>query len=234
MLRFLKDVSDALLHLAYPHHCAGCGNDSLAASQWLCLRCQALLPHTGFERHRVNPVDRLFWGRLPLLEATAQFYFTKESMIQSLMHRIKYDGAQDLARYLGGIMGARLAAAGRFAPVDALVPLPLHPSRERARGFNQATALCQGIETAWGRPVWSDAVQRASATDTQTRKSRIERWQNMEGRFLVSDPDRLRGKHLLLIDDVVTTGATLEACGRALLAVPGVSLSIATLCIAAG
>jgi ComF family protein len=234
MLRLLKDVSDALLHLAYPHLCAGCGNDSLQADQWLCLRCQALLPHTGFERHHLNPVDRLFWGRLPLLEATAQFYFTKESMIQSLMHRIKYSGAQDLARHLGSIMGARLAGAARFESVDALVPLPLHRSREKARGFNQATLLCQGMESAWGRPVWEDAVQRNAATDTQTRKTRIERWQNMDGRFSAPDPARLQGKHLLLVDDVVTTGATLEACGRALLSIPGVQLSIATLCIATG
>jgi ComF family protein len=234
MLRLLKDVSDALLHLAYPHLCAGCGGDSLPADQWLCLRCQALLPHTGFERHHLNPVDRLFWGRLPLAEATAQFYFTKESMIQSLMHRIKYSGAQELAHYLGSIMGGRLADAARFESVDALVPLPLHRSREKARGFNQATLLCQGMESAWGRPVWADAVQRNAATDTQTRKSRIERWQNMDGRFSVPDPIKLQGRHLLLVDDVVTTGATLEACGRALLAIPGVQLSIATLCIATG
>jgi ComF family protein len=234
MLRLLKDVSDALLHLAYPHLCAGCGNDSIPANQWLCLRCQASLPHTGFERHVNNPVDRLFWGRLPLLQATAQFYFTKESMIQALMHRIKYGGQQELAHFLGGIMGGRLALADRFDSIDALVPLPLHRSRERSRGFNQATLLCRGMEASWQRPVWDDAVARNSATDTQTRKSRVERWQNMDGRFTIPDPERIRGKHLLLVDDVVTTGATLEACGRALLSVPGVQLSIATLCFAAG
>jgi ComF family protein len=233
-MRLLKDLSAALLHLAYPHHCAGCGSDAVPASQWLCLRCQALLPHTGFERHHNNPVDRLFWGRLPLLEATAQFYFSKESMIQALMHRVKYSGDQDLAQYLGGIMGGRLAAAARFARVDALVPLPLHRSRQKARGFNQASLLCRGMEAAWGRPVWEDAVLRNAATETQTRKNRIQRWQNMDGRFTVPDPALVEGKHLLLVDDVVTTGATLEACGRALLSVPGVTLSIATLCIATG
>jgi len=224
----------SILHLAFPHVCSGCGSDVLPRSQWLCLRCQASLPATGFERHAQNPVDRLFWGRLPLLQATAQFYFTKESLIQSLMHRVKYHGGQELARYLGSLMGQKLAAAARFENIDALVPLPLHPARERQRGYNQATLLCKGIADSWNKPVWTEAIIRHSATETQTRKSRIARWQNMEGRFSLPEPDSLRNRHLLLVDDVVTTGATLEACGRVLLTVPGVQLSIATLCYAAG
>ncbi|TCZ65105.1 ComF family protein [Flaviaesturariibacter aridisoli] len=233
-MRFFHDLRDSLLHLAYPHLCAGCGHDALPTDTPLCLRCLASLPRTGFERHPYNPVDRLFWGRLPLFAATAQFYFTKDSIIQRLLHRVKYGGGQELATYLGRLMGGQLAAVPRFDTVDALLPLPLHRSREKARGYNQAELLCRGMAEAWERPLWTDAVHRNSATDTQTKKGRLERWQNMNGRFAVPDPDRLEGRHLLLVDDVVTTGATLEACGRALLSIPGVTLSIATLCIAAG
>ncbi|GAB4093812.1 ComF family protein [Flaviaesturariibacter terrae] len=230
----LYDLRDALLHLAYPHLCAGCGNDALPTDVPLCLRCLSELPRTGFERYAHNPVDRLFWGRLPLRQASAQFYFSKDSIIQRLLHRVKYGGGQELAQYLGRLMGRQLADAPRFAGIDALVPLPLHRSREKKRGYNQAELLCRGITEAWNVPLWPDAALRLSATETQTKMGRLARWQNMEGRFAPSDPARIEGRHLLLVDDVVTTGATLEACGRALLAVPGVTLSIATLCIAAG
>jgi ComF family protein len=230
----LSDLRNALLHLAYPHLCSGCGNDSLPGDQWLCLRCQAHLPFTKFEMHQQNPVDRLFWGRLPLLQATAQCYFTKESLIQDLLHGIKYGGQRELAQFMGRLMGRQLSAAERFAGIDALVPLPLHPSREKKRGYNQATMLCEGMAEAWGIPVWAHAVQRTTATETQTKKNRIARWQNMDGRFLAGNQEQLQGKHLLLVDDVVTTGATFEACGRALLSIPGVQLSVAALCIAAG
>jgi ComF family protein len=114
--------------------------------------------------------------------------------------------------------------------IDALVPLPLFPSKERRRGFNQSTVLCEGIATVLGKPVLKEAVVRATYTESQTKKNRIERWQNMEGRFEVVNKEALEGKHILLVDDVVTTGATLEACGRELLAVDNVQLSIATLC----
>ncbi|RYY40027.1 MAG: ComF family protein [Chitinophagaceae bacterium] len=232
-MRLLHDLRDSLLHLAYPHLCAGCGSDALTTDVPLCLRCLSHLPLTGFERHAYNPVDRLFWGRIPLFAATAQYYFSKESIIQRLMHGIKYGGAEELASFMGTLMGRQLALVPRFDTVDALVPLPLHRSRMKKRGYNQAELLCKGMAAAWERPVWADVSERNSATETQTRKGRVARWQNMEGRFAVADPARLEGRHLLLIDDVVTTGATLEACGRALLAVPGVTLSIATLCIAA-
>ncbi|GAA4320114.1 ComF family protein [Flaviaesturariibacter amylovorans] len=230
----LNDLASAFLHLAFPHICEGCGTDVLAPDAPLCLRCAHELPATGFERAEGNPIDRIFWGRLPLRAATAQLYFTQGSVVQALMHRLKYGGRAPIGHYLGGLMGRQLAASARFAGVDALVPLPLHADRERRRGYNQAALLCEGIAGTWPLPVLPRAVQRPAATETQTYKGRVERWQNMQGRFTVPDPAALEGRHLLLVDDVVTTGATLEACGRALLAIPGVSLSIATLCFAGG
>ncbi|MDB5196169.1 MAG: ComF family protein [Flaviaesturariibacter sp.] len=233
-MTLLKEIRESILHLAFPHLCEGCGSDVLTAEHFLCLSCLSSLPQTAFHLHGANPIEKLFWGRLPIAAATAQYYFTKESMMQHLMHGFKYRRNKELGKYLGQLMGTALAASNRFAHIDALIPLPLHPSKERKRGFNQASILCEGIATVIGKPVWKDTVIRTSHTESQTTKNRIERWQNMDGRFEVTTPASLKGKHVLLVDDVVTTGATLEACGRALQEVEDLQLSVATLCFSSG
>jgi ComF family protein len=195
------------------------------------MRCINALPDTNFEPHAGNPVEKLFRGRLVLDGASAQYYFTKESLIQHLMHQFKYRGNRELGLQLGAMMGRQLVDSGRFK-VDALIPLPLFGGREKRRGFNQATVLCQGMAETMKIPVLGKAVIRPQHTETQTKKGRIERWKNMEGKFVVADKAALYNKHLLLVDDVVTTGATLEAAGMVLLKVPGVTLSIATLTLA--
>ncbi len=231
-MRLLTDIKESLLHLAFPHVCAGCGTDAVPLDQALCLRCFDALPQTRFHTYDDNPVSKLFLGRLPLQGATAQYYFTKESLMQRLMHRFKYKADKNLGVFLGRQTGTGLSQSPRFSTVDALVPLPLFGAKERARGYNQALVLCEGVAETFQKPILKSSVVRAAHTDSQTKKTRTERWQNMQGRFEVTHAESLAGKHLLLIDDVVTTGATLEACGRALLAVDGVRLSIATLCIA--
>jgi ComF family protein len=150
--------------------------------------------------------------------------------MQHLMHQLKYRGNKELGVYLGRLMGYALEATNRFRYVDALVPLPLFPSKERKRGYNQAAVLCEGMAEAMGKPVLKDVVVRTAHTETQTRKNRIERWLNMEGRFELAKPQAIEGKHVLLVDDVMTTGATLEACGAVLLQGQNVQLSVATLC----
>jgi ComF family protein len=228
----LKEIQDALLHLFFPHTCSGCGTDILPADSLLCLRCMASLPETGFEWHPGNPVEKIFHGRLPLAGASAQFYFTKESLVQHLMHQLKYRGSRDLGLQLGRLMGAQLLRSGRFG-ADALVPLPLFPARERKRGYNQATVLCKGIAEVLRIPVLEKLVTRPQYTETQTQKGRIERWKNMEGKFVARDLSQADGKHLLLVDDVITTGATLEACGNEILKGRNITLSVGCLCIAA-
>jgi ComF family protein len=223
-------LGDGLLHLAFPHVCEGCGTDILDKDHMLCLQCSSNLPSTSFHLHASNPIEKTFWGRLPVTHATAQYYFTKESLIQRLMHQVKYRGNKDLGVYLGRMMGHQLAASNRFSYVDGIVPLPLHKTKERKRGYNQATLLCEGIAEVLQKPVWKDVIIRNAFTDTQTKKNRIERWRNMEGRFELINDTPIQGKHVLLVDDVVTTGATLEACGQELLKVENVKLSIATLC----
>jgi ComF family protein len=225
-----KEIKNSLLHLAFPHVCEGCGTDNLQAEHLLCLRCLSSLPTTNFHLHPDNPIERIFWGRIPVSSATAQYYFTKESMMQHLMHQFKYKGNKEVGTYLGKLMGWAMAESTRFLSLDALIPLPLHKSKEHKRGYNQATLLCEGISSVLNKPVLKNIVVRPEQTETQTKKNRIQRWQNMEGKFELTNPRALEGKHLLLVDDVVTTGATLEACGREILKGQNVQLSIATLC----
>ena len=227
----LKEIKDAVLHLLFPHVCAGCGSDILHEESVLCMKCIDAMPETNFELHPNNPVEKTFWGRLPLTGATAQFYFTKESLMQHLMHQFKYQGNKELGMQLGKIMGEQIKKSARFE-ADALVPLPLFAAKEKRRGYNQAAILCEGMAEAMNLTVLDKIISRPRHTETQTKKGRIERWKNMEGKFILSDADAIKNMHLLLVDDVVTTGATLEACGNELLKAENVRLSIATLCIA--
>jgi len=229
-MKIIQEIKESLLHLAFPHICEGCGSDLLDINNELCLKCLSSLPETNFHLHPNNPIEKIFWGRLPLTCATAQYYFTKESLMQHLMHQLKYRGNKDLGVFLGKLMGHALKASNRFSAVDALIPLPLFHTREKKRGYNQASVLCEGIAEILQKPILKDIIVRKTYTDSQTKKGRVERWQNMEGRFELMSPKSIEGRHVLLIDDVITTGATLEACGRELVQASNVQLSIATLC----
>ena len=216
-------------HLFFPHVCAGCGTDNIGPHTPLCIHCINRLPLTNFHLHANNPIEKYFWGRIPVTAVTSLCHFTAGSLIQHLLHQLKYRGNKEAGFFLGRMMGLSLNAAERFRAIDMLVPLPLFAARQKKRGYNQSAVLCNGIAAVTQLPVNTQSVTRVSATETQTHKNRIERWMNMEGKFEISDPASIAGRHLLLVDDVVTTGATLEACGHALLQIPGVQLSIATL-----
>ena len=196
------------------------------------MQCIAQMPETNFHLYTNNPVEKIFGGRLPLVNATAQYYFTKESLMQHLMHQIKYRGNTELGRQLGRLIGKDLQQTDRFNEVDALIPLPLFPAKEKRRGYNQATILCEGIAEVMNKEILKDVIVRTQHTETQTKKGRVERWQNMEGKFELINPGKIKNKHVLLVDDVITTGATLEACGQEILKAGDTKLSIATLCFA--
>jgi len=215
--------------LFFPHHCAGCGADTVNRESALCVRCLHALPVTNFHLYAGNPVEQQFSGRVLPVSAMAYCYFTRGAMMQELLHRVKYKGHTELGRLLGRMMGKALQESNRFEGIDALVPLPLHRAKERARGYNQAAVLCEGLSEVLRLPIIKDAVIRLSSTDTQTHKNRIERWQNMQGMFKLAQPRLIVGKHLLLVDDVITTGATMDACARALMEAEGVRLSVAAL-----
>lgn len=227
----LNDIRKSVLHVLFPHVCAGCGNDTLNEESTLCMRCLSELPETRFHLHANNPLEKIFWGRLPLANGTAQYYFSKETRMQHLMHQFKYKGNKDLGRQLGCLMGIELVRTNRFK-VEALIPLPLFPAKEKRRGYNQATVLCEGIGEIMKVDIFRDVIVRTQHTETQTKKGRVERWMNIEGKFELINPEKIQNKNILLVDDVITTGATLEACGQELLKATGVRLSLATLCFA--
>jgi len=228
MFRINQFLSDAM-HLFYPHLCQGCGSDLLQKENLLCLKCIHELPHTGFEKHAGNPIEKYFWGRLPVAAAHSAFYFTKDTLIQHLIHQLKYKGNTAIGRYLGALMAERMLQCGRFSGVDLVIPLPLYPEKEHRRGYNQAAVIGEGMSLVMNVPMDIKSVLRQRSTETQTRKHRTARWLNVDNSFILADDHRISGKHLLLVDDVITTGATLEACGRAMLRNRDVQLSIATL-----
>lgn len=225
----LREIKDSFLHLLFPHVCDGCGSDILSKHSMLCLQCMEAIPQTDFENKPGNPIEKRFYGRLPLEEATASYYFSKESLVQKLVHQVKYKGNKELGIQLGQLMGDLLKRSGRFA-VDAMIPLPLFPVKEKKRGYNQSALLCEGIRVHLPIPILTNVIARPEHTETQTKKGRIERWKNMEGKFVLTNPAAIAGKHILLVDDVITTGATLESCGTELLKAENVKLSVACLC----
>jgi ComF family protein len=216
------------LQLFYPHYCEGCGSDMLYAGQFLCSRCLISLPATGFFARADNPVEKIFYGRTDISAAGAAFFFTKQSLMQHLLIELKYRGNKEAGYFLGRMMAYALSASDRFHFVEAMVPLPLHPKKENSRGYNQAGLICKGIAEVWQKPVLEQAIIRREFTETQTHQNRIGRWENMLGVFEVTEPEQLENRHLLLVDDVITTGASLEACATAIRSAADCQISIAT------
>jgi ComF family protein len=225
----LKTVLHPLLHLFIPHHCAGCGSDIMSREQVLCMHCINRLPVTSFHLHAGNPVEKIFWGRMPVTDAASYLYFSKDSLLQRIVHELKYKGNKELGLFIGRKMGELLLQTHRFRDIDALIPLPLFAARERKRGYNQALVLCQGMADVLRVPILKQVMRRVASSETQTNKNRIDRWLNMQGKFELQQPEAIAGKHILLVDDVITTGATLEACGQELLTAAGTRLSIITM-----
>ena len=217
------------VNFLYPHNCAGCGSNLLENDQSICIHCYTNLPETNYAALPGNPIEKIFYGRLNVEEASAGYYFSKSSVLQRLIHQLKYNGNTEVGYQLGQWLGLQLQKSNRFHSIDALIPLPLYPSKEKKRGYNQATVLCEGISDIMNIPILNNAVLRKRYTDTQTKKGRSERLQNVDGSFELADPGAVHQKHVLLVDDVITTGATLEACGVVIKEATDVKLSIATL-----
>jgi ComF family protein len=228
MIASIKSYANTLLQLFFPHNCLGCGSAVLNDEDLLCIQCISGLPETNFFQAQNNPVEKTFFGRLNIEAAGAAYYFTKDSLIQQLMIELKYKNNKAAGLFLGKMMGCMLLKTERFNDVDILIPLPLNQKKERKRGYNQAKIICDGIASVIQKPAIDTAVIRTHFTNTQTNQNRINRWQNMENVFDINNQQSIAGKHILLVDDVVTTGATLEACGKSILQTGNVKLSVAT------
>lgn len=228
----LTKIFDDVLGLFYPQICITCGERLISQEQFVCMRCWFDLPLSRFEHEHENKVAQLFWGRVQIEHATSYFHYRKGSRYQKLIHFIKYKGLKELGLLTGKKFGTLLAESDHFKEINVIVPVPLHPKKEKKRGFNQSEWIARGISAGMHKPVSEANLFRKIFTSTQTRKNRFERWQNVDGIFGVKNPEEFENQHILLVDDVVTTGSTLEACAYELLKVPGVKVSIATLAFA--
>lgn len=223
----------SLLHMLFPSFCLGCGVQDVDEQEMICLNCQLSLPYTSFESIRNNAVEKIFWGRVPLRFASSTFYYEEQSIIQQIIHNIKYKDERVLAIHMGQIMGGRLHDMLMSNAIDCCIPMPLHPRKERQRGYNQASLLCEGIRLASGIPFLEHVLERMVHTQTQTKRSRAERWDNVADVFEISNVKSIQKKNIVLVDDVITTGASTEACARTLLEHGAANISVVSLAFTA-
>lgn len=232
MFRTALEWIDDLIGLLYPHLCPACEENALPRESLICLQCHCELPYTDQHLEMDNAFTERFWGRVPLETGAAMLHFVKSGRVQALMHQLKYGGNQEVGIRLGIMFGEKLRTAPLFESVDLIIPIPLHPRRQRQRGYNQSTCIAAGLAQGMGVAYAEQYLRRVAYTSTQTKKSRMGRFDNVSTAFQVRKAAQLEGKHILLVDDVLTTGATLEAAALQLLEVPGLKLSMATLAIA--
>lgn len=223
---------DALLGLIYPELCVVCRRSLLKFEQHICLTCLAQLPYTRFHEVSNNPVEKNFWGRIIFERAFAFLYFNKKGVTQKILHHLKYNNNKELAMYLGNLYGEQLKNTVINLGIKAVVAVPLHIKKLRQRGYNQSEWFANGLCESLNVENLSKCLMRVVATDTQTRKSRIQRWQNVENIFEITNSAPLKSKHILLVDDVITTGATIEACVSALQQIDDIKISIASIAYA--
>ncbi|MDR0603850.1 MAG: ComF family protein [Bacteroidales bacterium] len=220
------------ISLLYPTYCEGCGRTLVRGEECLCLYCLENLPRTDFHHYKDNPVEMVFAGQSPVFRATAFCFFNKGNIMQKLIHQLKYKDNKAIGFYLGHQFGLELAKIEAFQSIDLIIPVPLHPKKFRQRGYNQSECIGKGISETLSKPMDTSSIIRVTPTSTQTKKARYQRWENVSGIFQLTDPNALTGKHILLVDDVITTGATIEAAARLLLTLPWVKVSVACLAYA--
>jgi ComF family protein len=223
-VNFIRDF----FRLFYPNLCAACGRALSSGEHHLCSVCLWRLPKTNFHLQEDNPVYRRFLGKTNIASAASFVFFDKGEKVQRMMHSLKYQGNIEIGIFLGELYGIELKSSPQFSGCDAIVPVPLHLKKVRTRGYNQSDSIADGLSNTLGIPVYKKLVERTVFTSTQTRKSRYARFENVENVFHLKE-EKTNAKHFLLVDDIITTGSTLEACAQCLNEIDGVKVSIATI-----
>ncbi len=231
-LFFIQSVFSDFLHLFFPELCVACHRKLLFHENCLCTICLRQMPATNHLTHSPNSAERLFRGRITPVAAAAAYYYKREGKVKEMLHSIKYEGQKEAARQIGLYWGKILKDDSRYVNCQVIVPVPLHRLKLRKRGYNQSIYIARGLSEALQIPVYSDHIKRLNYYGSQTKRSRYDRWKNVKDSFTTSKPKALAGKHILLVDDVLTTGATIEACVIELKKIPGTQVSIFTLAIA--
>ena len=221
-----------LWKLFFPQSCLICRKTLLEGEEHLCFRCLAGLPRTHMHLQPENEVVKCLWGKMPVERGSAFLYYAKGGDVRKLLSELKYQGNAKLGSFMGRCMARELLSSGFFDDIDGIMPVPLHRRKQRMRGYNQSRVLAEGVSAITGIPMWDNLLVRTQFTETQTRKGSYERWLNVKDVFECLSPEAMAGKHVLLVDDVMTTGATLVACGDALREVKGLRVSALTLAVA--
>lgn len=232
-LKKLANWGSDLLHLVYPETCLCCDRE-LTQKQTICSFCQSNFRLTYFEKfEEPTSLDKLMWGRLEIVSTAAMLFFEKESSTQEILHAIKYKDKKDLAHEMGKIFGEKLLSNHeKYGQIEALIPVPLHPKKLFIRGYNQSELLANGMSESMKIPVFTDFLIRNTHTESQTKKSRFKRWDNVESVFEVAIEKYKNLKHIALVDDVITTGSTLEACVKKIKAdLPHIQVSLLSLAL---
>ena len=228
ILSYFKD----LIALFFPELCTACGRSLYRNERIICTNCIYHLPITNFHNDPDNKMARQLWGRFPFVQAIAFLYFRKGNRIQNLMHQLKYKKSPETSSRLGELYAYELKRSITYKPADLIIPVPLHPAKFRKRGYNQSECIAKGLSSILSIPVSTANLVRLENTETQTKKSRYARYENLINAFHILDTSEFINKHVMLIDDVMTTGATLEACSMLLQKIEGVEISICTIAYA--
>jgi ComF family protein len=231
MRTFAKDILVDFVSLLYPRYCFACREGLVKGEETICSKCMLELPRTHYHLDSDNALFRRLNGRIPLTSAFAFFLFRKGGNVQHLLHALKYNNHPEIGETIGEAYGQELQQAGYDQKFNLIVPVPLHASRKRKRGYNQSEKFASGLSKSLNTP-FSDALLRTTKTETQTRKTKLKRWQNVSEVFRVREPDQIINQDILLVDDVITTGATIEACAQVLLTEGCSSISIASIAYA--
>jgi len=212
--------------MLYPNSCISCEGKLHRNEGLICTLCRHQLPITQYHRIEENPLAKRFWGRFPFQHAFAYLKYVKHGKVQKMIHALKYQGHESLSEQLGNWYGKDLKADGFVQKFDWILPIPLHKSRQKQRGYNQSDGFAKGLANVLQAAYGPHLLQRVKSSRTQTKKSRYNRWLNVKDLFIVTDSTKIKGKHILLVDDVITTGATMEACAQVLLAAECASISL--------
>ncbi len=228
----MKNLFVDLLNLVYPNLCIVCGESLVRGEKQICLACLHHIPKTNYHLETDNTVEKRFWGKVPIYRATAFFHFYKGSPFQKLLHELKYRGNRKIGEIAAMYAASDLLDSPDFCSVDVIVPVPLHPRKYAKRGYNQSEWIARGLALVLQKPIDTKNLIRIRENTSQTRKSVFDRYKNTQGIFYLKDKTAFKGKHVLLVDDVLTTGSTLEACMIPLFETDYIKISVFTLAIA--
>ena len=218
--------------LIYPRNCITCNNSLFKHENMVCNHCYVTLPKSNFHAEENSELERVFAGRVPVIKTGSYYLFEKSGKIQKLLHSIKYKNNKALAEQVGAWYAQYLKDCKEIASADVIIPVPLHPKKKKQRGFNQSEEFAKGLSKEFNIPINTTNLIRNQFTETQTRKTKFARWENVEGKFELKDPKELDGKTIILVDDVITTGATIDACYQALSKATGIKISVLSLAYA--